>query len=410
MNLWKLHTSTKLVLWCLLLMALTSCVEEFETDSIKFEQLLVVDGNISDQVKQHAIHLNYTIPMDGNLAQQNAPATGASVWVEDNLGNKTYFTELEPGSYYSPNDFGGVIGRSYQLFISTAEGKNYQTPPQEMMSAPEISNIYNRFSIELGDGESTYYPGVQFFVDVADAASSTQFYRYEWNDAHQVTARYTKNLDAVLQTNGSYKVVPFTLNVKECYRESRFNKIILATSTNSSNGELLEVPIKFSQAEDFDVTTMYSIEVTQRAISAEAYSYFRKIKEFNESNGSLFDKQQGTVLGNVVSVENPDEKVLGYFEVSGTSSKRVFLQLSDLDPQVLDHIIYPCTVFHIKEFEGDLRDFYNATDVDESIRHQETVLRSFYEIFDQFGRWHLAHRHCVDCRYRGSLGKPDYWP
>lgn len=392
-----------------LVIILTSCVEKFETDSIKYERLLVVDGDISNEAKTHEVKLFYTSPIENNSNDDLEPVTNATVWIEDDLGNKTSFSEQLPGTYNSPNNFSGDIGRNYQLFITTAEGKNYNSQSQEMVAAPEISNIYNRFSVERGDGESTEYPGVQFFIDVNNSNSSTQFYRYEWTDAHQVTARYTKRLDAERQEDGSYNVVPFTLDVKECYRENRFNKIILATSTNSENGKLLEVPIKFSAAEDFDVTTMYSIEITQRAISAEAYSYYKKIKAFNESNGSLFDKQQGTVVGNVVSMENPSEKVLGYFEVSGSTSKRVFLEQADLDPKVLDYIIYPCTQFELKEFEGDLRHFYNATSVEESMRAQEILIRSHYELFDLAGFLLLAHRNCVDCRHRGTLGKPDYW-
>lgn len=404
----------KAILFILCVLSLMGCVEEFEADSIKFEKLLVVDGNISDQQKEHAIKLTYTSPIDDQTDVSNA-ASGAAVWVEDNIGDRTDFIEQStPGLYLSPADFAGIPGRSYALYITTSEGDSYKSTFQTLTPAPEISRIYNRYSVDTGDGKSTSTPGFQFFIDVDNTLSSSQFFRYEWSDAHQIIVPYIKKYKAEIQPNGSYTITDFDEDVKECYREDHFQEIILQTSSNNEGGSLQEVPIRFTASSEFDVTTKYSIEVTQRAISPEAYSYYRKLELFNESNGSLFDRQQGVVVGNLQSVNNPDEKVLGYFEVSGTTSKRVFLALTDLDPKGFEHVYRTCNEHGIIEFEGSLDEFYNATDVPEEERSTAILVRSVYDIFDQLGGLgeivqQMAHRHCVDCRYNGQLGKPSYW-
>jgi len=47
----------------------------------------------------------------------------------------------------------------------------------------------------------------------------------------------------------------------------------------------------------------------------------------------LFSQTQpGFVSGNVFSSDNPDEKVLGFFDVSSVSSKRLFFNFLDLFP------------------------------------------------------------------------------
>lgn len=396
----------------LIILSAPSCIEEFEPGSVKFEKLLVIDGSISDQAKAHEIKLSFTSPINANDDQPIQVLSGATVWVEDDLGNRLDYIEQNAGTYVS-GVFAAVAGRSYSLFITTAEGKSYQSAFEELVTAPEITNIYDRFKVERGDGQSTSIPGVQFFIDVDNAGEGSQFYRYEWTDTHQVIVPHIKLYDYVFNQDGNGQIIPFSEDVKECYREGRFKELIIATSTTSENGQLKEVPVSFIAATRFDVTTMYSLEVTQRSISAEAYSYYRKLELFNESNGSLFDKQQGVLVGNVKSLDSPEEAVLGYFEVSGANSKRVFINPSDFNEEVQEYIRRPCAEYRQYNFEGTVRDFYEAVDIDPENRGRESAIRSLYEIYDYnsfAGVISMAHRLCVDCRYRGSIGKPDYWP
>ncbi len=272
----------------------TACIEEIDTASFSYEKLLVVDANISDQAKAHEVHLTYTSPIDGTVDGSSNAASGATVWVEDDLGNRADFTEQRGGIYLSPDTFAGEAGRNYTLFIITNEGNKYQSSFEKLVQAPEISAIYNKFAIKPLGQKAISTAGVQFFIDVEDDSQSTQFYRYEWTDAHQVVVPYPKKYETTIIYPGGladpiYILDPFNTDVSECYRESRFDEVVLASSASNSNRELSEIPIKFSEASDFDVTTVYSIEVTQRAISAQAYSYYRKIELLNESNGSLFE-------------------------------------------------------------------------------------------------------------------------
>lgn len=402
----------KLCLIGLIILSPSSCVEEFEPGSVKFEKLLVVDGSISDQVKAHEIRLSFTSPIDAEEDLPTEVLSGATVWVEDDQGNRIDYAEQGDGTYVS-TVFAAVAERSYSLFITTADGKNYQSAYEELTPAPEITNIYDRFKVETGDGQTTFIPGIQFFIDVDNADEGSQFYRYEWTDTHQVIVPHVKLYDYVFNQDGTGQIVSFSEDVKECYREGRFNELIIATSTTSGTGQLKEVPVSFISATRFDVTTMYSLEITQRSISAEAYSYYRKLELFNESNGSLFDKQQGVLVGNVKSLDSPDEAVLGYFEVSGANSKRVFINPVDFNEEVQQYIKRPCSEYRQYNFEGSVSDFYQALDVEPENRGRESAIRSLYEIYDYnsfAGVISMAHRLCVDCRYRGSVGKPDYWP
>ena len=409
MNNINVHKSLKIFLLALASFALVSCVEEIETESFSYEKLLVVDANISNITKAHQVRLFYTSPVDQESQSESTALSGASVWVESEDGDVVNFTERNAGTYESPNDYGGTLGKSYALFIVTNEGKRYQSTFEQLEEAPEISRIYNRLGVEEADLATDPVPGVQFFIDVDDASNGSQFYRYEWNDAHQIIVPYIKRYD--YQRNSSPSIVPYNKDVRECYREQNSSQLILATST-ISNGQIKELDINFAPASLFDLTTAYSLEIVQRAITPEAYSYYRKIELFNESNGSLFDKQQGAVIGNMVSIDNPNEKVLGYFEVSGATSKRIFIDPLDFDPEVVPYLDRTCEKYWSIQFEGSVPDFYEATDVAEEMRGSEIAIRGLYELYDYVegtGEKLFAHKLCVNCTRSGGLEKPDYW-
>jgi hypothetical protein len=56
------------------------------------------------------------------------------------------------------------------------------------------------------------------------------------------------------------------------------------------------------------------------------------LKELSGSDGILSQNQPGFFFGNIKSVENPNEKVIGYFEVSSVSSQRIFFNYEDVFP------------------------------------------------------------------------------
>ena len=194
----KLTSILNISLLCWLMLGTSSCIDEIERESFSFNKLLVVDANISDQAKVHEVRLFFTTPVDGDLDSDSEPMTNATVWIEDDQGNRTDFTEQDAGSYLSPTNFAGTVGRSYALFINTSDGKRYQSSYEELVEAPEIGPIYNRFAFQQEDRQSNPVGGVQFFIDVDNADKSTQFYRYEWNDAHQIITPYIKKWDYVL--------------------------------------------------------------------------------------------------------------------------------------------------------------------------------------------------------------------
>jgi len=160
-------------------------------------------------------------------------------------------------------------------------------------------------------------------------------------------------------------------------------------------------PIKFIPAESPELVIKYSILVKQYTLNEKAYVFWKQMREVNETQGSLFDKQVGKVTGNISSTDNPDEKILGYFDASGVSTRRAFFtkrQFPDYSPPLyLQSCIETAPVTVPIGKLGETMDVYKNTLI---IADAGGVGPSV--VF-------LARIACCDCTSRGTNFKPSFW-
>ncbi|MDF1694893.1 MAG: DUF4249 family protein, partial [Saprospiraceae bacterium] len=93
------------------------CIEPYDFDSTEVENTVVVDAELTDRLSVQEIKLSKFNKLD---SQQFIGVQGATVSVEDDLGNQTIFNEAEPGIYQSL--FEGSRDRNYRLLIDIPNG------------------------------------------------------------------------------------------------------------------------------------------------------------------------------------------------------------------------------------------------------------------------------------------------
>ena len=134
------------------------------------------------------------------------------------------------------------------------------------------------------------------------------------------------------------------------------------------------------------------------------YRYWNQIKKINESQGSLFDIQPGIVVGNIRSVENPTETVLGYFDAGVIKTKRVFFvphSFAAAGFQPIDYFgvcnsINPAFVPFNK-----IGAYMTVNSVTQSIVSAGA---------DEMGSYYVVWPNtCCDCTREGSNVMPDFW-
>lgn len=379
-----------------------SCVEPYSISSIDFDKAIVVEGRLTDEQKVHYVKLSYTRPIG---EEENAPLSSATVWIEKDDGSKIDFAETQAGYYESMEKIAGVAGNSYRLFFTTSEGKQYQSNLQRLIASPPIDSIYEAYAEQAHAKTGEIKKGIQFFVDTHDETNDARYYKYEWEETYEVYAPFPSYYEFFPNPDTA---VARTEEVSPCYASAKSTSITLGTTAALTENRLSEMPVRYITSETDHLLNTYSILVRQYVISPEAYGFYREILENNHDNGSLFDKQLGVVAGNITSMEDPDETVLGFFEVAGVSERRAFFKFEDLDkrfpwpkPQ------YPCSgpdqLIRISTL--DSLEYY-VKGKGYGIVSAEYCNSSYCD--NKFSAM-LAPRYCTDCRFRGPAVKPDFW-
>jgi len=100
------------------------CIEPYQLETNTFENALVVECTIENEMKTQKITVSRVFRLESNepAAEQNA-----QVWIEDSNQNNYSFSESKPGVYYSDNEFNALPDVGYTLFVKTSSGGLYES-------------------------------------------------------------------------------------------------------------------------------------------------------------------------------------------------------------------------------------------------------------------------------------------
>ncbi|MBF4514911.1 DUF4249 domain-containing protein [Flavobacterium sp. ANB] len=318
-----LYKTFVLILFCL---TVGSCTEQYVFQNSKtFESILVVQGNITNELKKQEIKITRTYRLE-----ENGPAfeKGAIVYVTDSESN-TYEFEIEDfsGLYVSKNPFQAVSGRSYQLNITTTDGKSYSSSSETLTTVNEI-NVEPK--IETIDGNK----GVQIVVSSNDPSAKSRFYRYEYEETYKIVSPYWSPNKLIVDPNDlsqmpNFLRVPRDKETRVCYSTKKSDDIILLNTVGLSE-DRINLPIRFIDIKNPIISERYSILVRQYVQNLESYTFYKTLKSLSTSTSLFSQVQPGFNYGNLKSTDDPNEKIVGYFEVSSISSKRIFFNFRDI--------------------------------------------------------------------------------
>ena len=369
----------------------TGCIKPYEYESVSYEENIVVDGLFTDKKEYQQVRLTYTYPID---VQSIIPIKGANVQVIDGKGNSFELMEIQSGVYRTTDSIAGIPGEEYQLQFSLSNGKRYESKPSKLIKSPPIDSIYDHYAELPSDVKNRNEGGIQFFVDVHDDTNLARYFRYEWEETYVIHVPYPSNVIYYPETK-SWE--PRTEGVGTCYKTNYSNQLILGNSIGSKVNRLSEFPIRFVSGENETLRSRYSILVRQYVVDDPAYNYYRKLRESVESGGTLFDKQQGAVLGNIVSLDDPGEVVLGYFDVAGVSEKRAFFAYLELDEKLnRPRFNFSCTNSLIETTRDSVPYYYEF--------EGKLIVTDDFPFPIQ-----MAPKNCSDCSWYATTIKPDFW-
>ena len=128
--------------------------------------------------------------------------------------------------------------------------------------------------------------------------------------------------------------------------ENAGNQGIFIAQDENFNGLTTKIPVGFIEDNGRRLVNAFRTDIRQISVSAEAYRFLRLVKQQTEISGSVFDPPPASIRGNMISLDNPDEVVLGYFMAGGEARKRIYIKYADLTfNQPRDIIPDDCKVF-----------------------------------------------------------------
>jgi hypothetical protein len=383
----------KCVLLLLVLLSAFSCKERFNPPEVDTNlNYLTVEGLINTGgVDSSIIRVSRTVKLTNKVAIQ--PETNATLTIEsnDNVLKRT-LTERSSGVYYSlPSVLDAT--RQYRLRIKTAAGKEYVSDFVEVKVSPPID--------ALGfEAQSIGAPGVQIYVNTRDVTNKSRYYKWDFVETYEFNSRNYSNW--IFDNRVERPRNPLTENIYTCWRTINSNTIVLASTAKLTNDVLNKAPIQRIPPNNEKLGVKYSIMVNQQVLTKEAFDFWEILRKNTEQVGSIFDAQPSQLKGNIHSVNNPDEIVIGYVSAGTVQRKRLFIDETEI----------PRSFKYVKPA---------ACAVDTIPRAQfSSIFYSGFQIpvdalFDpppapqEPKAYTTTSTACIDCTLRGTKIKPAFW-
>lgn len=329
------------------LFSLQSCVDPYHLESENFEEILVVEGTITNEMKQQKIKVSKSYRLEESGPQK---VSNANVFVTDSDGNQFDFNfDVADSTYVSENNFAAQPGKAYTLNINS-NGKSYTSTPEILTTENQIQEV-TASVITKNNGDK----GIKIGANSFDPTRSSNYYRFEYEETFKVVAPYWSTFD--LNYDDSLFVFYLTDRVgtaQICYPTEKSNSIILTSTSDLSEDRVSDFEVNFIKERDYKLAHRYSILVKQYVQNLAAHTFYNTLKELSAAGGVLSQNQPGFFYGNLKSTSSSGEKIIGFFEVSSVSQKRIFINYSDFFTGSPNPYITEC---ELKTYNLDTFDF-----------------------------------------------------
>ncbi len=403
------------LIFCIVLLALTTCIDPYFLNLEEYESLLVVDGLITDQPVPYTIKLSRTFQNEEILP---VAVSNAEVSVQDENGIIAVFQEEDPGIYRSDSaNFLGRVGGIYTLLIKTDDGLEYESDPCSMMGVPGIDSIYFVYDKELINNGTEEEEGIRIYLDAGNKNEECKYFRWEFDEVWIFRIPYPVNYKYI--GGGKVELIP---NVENhiCWKFGQSKDVLIHSTELQKISQVSRQALNFIASGKSDrLQRQYSIHVKQYSLSESEYEFWNNLKQVSESGGDIFEKQPFSIIGNIHCINREDEKVLGYFQVSAVTKMRKYITRGQLVDMDIPFYKYPCESVEYSPYDlyGPNLPYPVPPEIYDEvynrfIRLGYAFIRPTDEIVPGSGvitKFVFATKECSDCSLTGDPNKPDFW-
>ncbi len=330
-----------------------ACTEIYDPDISVDKEYLVVESVITDEQGPHIVKITKTNMFGEDFSPRYVGR--AVVKLTDTHNNDIYLEERMPGRYHTLSDFSGEIGETYTLHIKTADGETYQSEPQKLLPPVSIDSLYAEFGTQLffyesqvgGDIYQREVDGMNLFIDVT--CDDNKYPKFRFTSVLMLQYTLEHFIGGASEFEYCWIKSPITdfletdLVKDPDILYSRRNRIAFIPLA-SWNMRYIGFPL----IEKGDKTISYTnprIIKSVYTLNDDAYVFHYERNKQLGDEGSFFDPIAPQLTGNINNVNDPDDVVLGFFEVSSVSKAtlhiipRVSEDLIEIDTlNCLEHV------------------------------------------------------------------------
>lgn len=374
------------VIILLLALVITSCVDSYWPEITDYENILVVDGLLTNGDDPCKVNLSLS---NSITSDELIPVSGGILYLSNEEMEDVLLTETDPGVYQIIDSaFSGKVGTSYQLHIELPNGNVYESDMCKMEPPTPIDSVYGILETKEESGYSHTLQGVQFYLDNHSEVKDTCYYLWKLSQTYKYRASFT--LDYIWA--GEMITVSNPDSLITCWRTKPVNSFYTYSTKYIDQPVINKFPLNYTTTETKMLSVRYSLLVNQLSISETAFEFWDALRQQNLSNDNLYTQQPVQIRGNIRNIMNEDEVVLGYFTVAGVAQKRIFINR----PSVLTFYYTICD----PDFESMI--FVGAS--------PPTFWPIYITNVPGKGNALGGSDVCFDCRLEGGeLTPPDFW-
>ena len=377
----------QIIICSLVVVVAVTCKKPYEPPEIKaINNFLVVDGIINTAPNSTT---TITLSRARRLIDtvSNIPELFAQVYIESNTGSRNALQEGADGRYSSGQLTLNTVS-TYRLGVITNDGSQYQSDFVPVIKTPEIDSL----SWKLQDDVTVY-------VNTHDPQNNTRYYRWEYEE----TWEYHSVFETILGLTNNNTLIFYRDSITQafkCWSNSASTDILLGSSVKLSEDIISNIPVAIVPKNSVKINFRYSVLVKQYGLTKEGYAYWQILQRNTQQLGTLFDAQPSQLTGNIHSVTNSTEPVIGYISASSIQTKRLFIKNKQLDNWHGEPLGRTCDVKIIPGDPDPLNYLnYHGTD---------TQYGPYY--FVTGGGVATAPKQCLDCTLNGGTNvKPVFW-
>jgi len=344
--------------------------------------MLFVDGSIIENTDA-IFHITQSFTLNIDTIPDEAFVNDAVLQIIDSNGNRS-----EPARSLGRGRYQISIGEldsnvQYGIRIEH-DGDIFESALSRPLRTPEVEVRWRQYE-PLG--------AVYFYISTHDETNENNFFLWHYDEIWEVQAPIQTSLFFNPTTNTFFTSQPL---YSICWKRNAIYE--LGSTEALSENKIIDRLLFRVEPETDRFYWLYSLTVTQKAISQGSFEFHQNMKQQNEEMGGIFTPQPAEVLGNIHCLTDPTRRVMGYINtLKNVSQQRIFIRRGQ---QLIWPVIdwcrsVPCRTLPVNHGWSP-----------------DTFYRLGYRpVGDSFPPAFWATVSCVDCREGGgTTERPYFWP